>query len=343
MSLYSDNSCFDNLIGLDGTCSDASSTSGLFASTLGITTNFLSQIITEQYADVNDLFQKKLKQATDVVVSTLHTHFSDKYRTVSVVDNLRTGKVNENKVVVAATNNYKGILFDLCSEKSYLDFYLSSIDLFVNYSGTVPVLVIDLIEGRIIKTLNVQTVAGQISTIYPSQIFESKKRKLKLFICYDTTGIPSYKTTLKQSDCSSCLPSHKLSYSYEEISSCTIELTDDLITSSVRYSQDTGGLSITHSLQCNHRDWMCSVANQLSYPILYKLGSLFFEMALTEVPNDRINTTVTNNADLIRERINLSESKFNEAMRGLVTTMNPPEDENCFICKKRSRHAIILP
>ena len=343
MSIVNNSNCFTNIITLKGTCDDSVSTSGFDASYLGITPEFLSQVITSDYEDVNDLFDTKLSQAIELVANTLYTQFSPKYRTVSVIDNFRTGKYLDNKQTIAPFAGLKGFYFDLCSEKSYLDFYASRFDLFCAYSGTVPILVIDLIEGKIIDTVNLVAVSGEIASVFPSSLYPSNKRKLKLFICYDATAITSYKGVLKESDCASCQPTHKISGTYEEIATMTIATGDPYMVSSLRVSADSGGLSIVHSLQCNHKDWLCSIANQLALPILYKTGSLIFEMALTECPNTRLDTTTINNSELLKARYDLSNSKFSEAMNNLVQSIEPPNDPNCFVCKKKSRHAIILP
>lgn len=343
MSVTPDNLCLENIIALDGTCEDNVSTSGLYSSSLGITPEFLSQIITKQYSGVTELYNAKKKLAIDIVANNIHSYYGNKYKVTSVVDNFKTGKFQENKVLMPAFAGYKGIYFELCSDTSYLDFYLSTLELFVNYSGTIPIKVIDLTQGKVLETINVTTVAGEIKTVYPSSTYVSRKRKLSLFIGYDATGIQSYKTLLKTSSCSSCGPMYRMKNTYETIQSSTILLTDPLIQDSVKSISDTGGLSLTHSLNCNHRDWLCSISNQIAYPVLYKTASLLFQVGLTESPNDRNNTTIGSNFELLQKRYDMTESDFEKSMNTLFATMNPPNDERCFSCKPESRHAIILP
>ncbi len=343
MSVAPDNLCLENIIALDGTCSDVTPTSGLYASSLGITPSFLSQIITDQFSGVSDLFETKKRLAIDIVANNIHSYFQNKYKAVSIVDNFKTGKFQDNKVVIPAFAGYKGIYFELCSDKSYLDFYLSTLELFVNYSGVVPVKVIDLLQGKVLETINVTTVAGQITPFYPSSTYVSRKRKLSLFICYDATNIPSYKTVLKTNSCSSCGPIHRMTNTYETIQSSTLLLSDALIESSLKTISDTGGLSITHSLNCNHRDWLCSISNQIAYPVLYKTASLLFQVGLTEAPNTRGNTTIASNFELLQKRYDMAESDFEKSMNTLFATMNPPNDERCFVCKSSSKHIISIP
>ena len=172
--------------------------------------------------------------------------------------------------------------------------------------------------------------------------YASKKRRLQIYVCYDTTGIQAYKTVLKNTNCSSCSPSYRLRNSYENIQSATIPLTSNFMRANVSMSNDTGGLSVTHSLNCNHRDWLCSISNMMVYPILYKYAEVVLEFALHEAPNERLNTTDTNNADLLQKRLESAQSKFAESMNGVLQNMKVPQDEKCFSCKESSRHAIVI-
>lgn len=343
MSIELDNSCFENIIGYDSGCTESASTSGLHASQVGITKKFISQIITSDFSGETDFHTKKLSAAVSDVVNSIHANLQPKYKAVSVVDNFKTGIFLENKQIVNAASVYKGIIFDLNSERSYLDFFISSLELFVNYSGTIPILIVDLLQGKILDTIDVTTVAGEIKTIYPAKLYSSKKRRLQLFIGYDASLIPSYKTVLRDSSCSSCIPTYRVRNSYETIMSATIPLTSSFIRSNVSSSNDSGGLSITHSLSCNHRDWLCTMSNLLAYPILYKYASLVFEFALTESPNERYNTSDTNNADLIKQRLDFANQKYIESISAVYQNMKIPQDEKCFECKQSNRHAIVLP
>ena len=78
------------------------------------------------------------------------------------------------------------------------------------------------------------------------------------------------------------------------------------------------------------------------YPILYKYAEVVLEFALHEAPNERLNTTDTNNADLLQKRLESAQSKFAESMNGVLQNMKVPQDEKCFSCKESSRHAIVI-
>ena len=137
--------------------------------------------------------------AIDTITNNIHLLLSDKYKAVSVINNFRSGIHTERAVEITPSNSYKGILFDLNSERSYLDLYISEINFFSEYTGDVELKFIDLITGQILATKTISAVANEIITILPNISFASKKRRLKLFVGYDTTGITSYKTVLRNS------------------------------------------------------------------------------------------------------------------------------------------------
>lgn len=337
-------SCLENLIGLESQgCSGIESTSGYYASSVGITKNFISQILTNDFKDAESFFLSKRAFATQLVTDNLHTYYSPKYKAVSVIDSFRSGRYNENMVSVAPTSSYKGIFFDVCAERSYLDFFLSEVSLFVNHSGPIPIVVYDLMQNKLLDTFSITAVAGEVVRIYPHNSYATKNKKLQLFIGYDDTGITSYKTTIYDNGCSDCQPSWRVSNSFETISSVTIPTTSDFIKSSTLTSTDTGGLSVVHSLTCNHRDWLCTRANLLAHPILYKTASEIFQFALLESKNTRSNTTNSLNEDLLRERYRIAELNFSQSMDRVLASSNPPNDDLCFECHRSAKVVIALP
>lgn len=334
--------CFTNIITLDSTCSGDLPTSGLYGSRAGITRSYISEILTKDFKNEEDFFNEKLALAVDLVVNDVHSTLQPKYKSVSVVNNFRSGIFQENQVEIAAFAGYKGILFNINDERTALDFFASELSLFLNHTGDVTVNVFDLMQNKILDTVIVPSVAGSISTVYPLEKFISNRKKQQLFFAYDATGKPSYKTVLNSNICSSC-SEFFIENSYERIGSFTLGLAEDAILSSLTPANDTGGLSIVHSLQCNHSQWLCSISNLLAYPILYKLASLCHEHALMTSPNTRFNTTEGVNADLIQRALDLSELRYREWMDTKLHSIQIPNDSTCFQCKSTSRHVIVTP
>jgi hypothetical protein len=335
--------CFNNIIVLDANCAGDLPTSGLYGSRAGITRSYISQIITKDFRNEEHFFNEKLSLAIDTACNDIHSTLQPKYKATSVINNFRAGVFYENKVEVDAYAGYKGILFNINDERAAFDFYASELSLFLNYTGAVTVNVFDLMQDKIIDTIVVNTVAGEITTVYPLEKFIQNRKKQQLYFAYDATGKPSYKTIIRNSGgCTDCQDFY-VDNSYERIGSFKLPLASDAILSNLVAASDTGGMSIIHSLQCNHNEWMCSISNLLAYPILYKTASLIHEHALISSPNTRFNATEGQNADLIQKAMDFSELKYREWMDNKVHSINIPQDERCFNCKSVSKHKIVLP
>jgi len=71
--------CFDNLIGLKGSCSESALPSdGLYLNTLGISREFIEDIINEDYADVDSFVLDKISLAQDQIKSDIYSKFTAK-------------------------------------------------------------------------------------------------------------------------------------------------------------------------------------------------------------------------------------------------------------------------
>lgn len=333
--------CLSNVIALDSICDGVSPTSGIYGTDDGLTRNYLSEILTEDFENEEALFNSKLNLGIKTIENQIHSFYQPRYKTVSVVDSFRAGQYEENKIEVGPYAGHKGILFDLNSEISHLDQFISEASLFVNYSGAITLKVYDLLQGRLLTSFSITTVAGQITSIYPLKKFLSAKRRLTLFICYDATLVESYKTVLRSSGCSTC-SDHYLDNSYERIGMYKIPTGSSFTRENLIPSSDTGGLSIVQSLQCNHTEWMCGISNLLAYPILYKTSALIHEHALFSAVNSRFNTS-TSDRELIQKRLDAAEFKYREWMDSNIKGLLRATDSFCFQCNSTYSHSISLP
>lgn len=334
-------SCFENLVLLQG-CTEGASTSGLYSDNIDIDKDFIDEIRTRKYLSAQDFFNKKWDFALKTTVDKAKVFMQSKFRVATLLDNYRAGQFQDNLTMIAGDGNLKGINFDLCNSDSYLDFYLSEISLQTDYTGDVDVFVYDLLQDKLLDTLTVSCVANEINTIYPQKIYKSSRKKLNLFIGYDSTGISANTTYLKKG-CTTCGGSYSMNNGYEKVSGAKIDLAIQKTKQNLTLIGETGGMSVVHSLSCNHENWMCSYANLIALPALYQYGMDVMDFALTVSPNDRVNTSVTLNADLIRERKNIYRSQFEEKFSSLLDNMKTPSDSKCFHCKETVREAIILP
>lgn len=339
-------SCFDNIIALRGGCEDETSTSGLYSNDIDITYDFLNEIVTRQFSGAKDLHERKLAFAIKQVVSEVLGTLSPYFHVGTLLQNQRLGFYQDNLKLIAGDGNLKGINIDLWNCSSYLNLYLSEISLQLNHTGDVNVLVYDLVQNKLLDTFTVSCVADEISKIYPQQIYKSDRSKLNLFIGYDSTGISSNTTYIKDrtAGCSNCSGGSNLVFKnpYEWVGGVKIDSADQKIKSNLTHIGETGGLSIVHSLSCNHESWLCSYANLMSMAILYRYGIAVLEFASAVAVNDRINTTVNINAEEITKRIETLYKWYKDELKNVLSNIKTPSDKECFICRTPARHVISL-
>ena len=74
----------------------------------------------------------------------------------------------------------------------------------MNTTGNVSVYVYDLIQNKLLDTITVAAVAGNISTYWANKTYTSYRKKMHLFIGYDSSAINSYQSTVSMETCADC-------------------------------------------------------------------------------------------------------------------------------------------
>ncbi len=333
--------CFQDIISIKGGCGDIVSASGLYANDVDITPDFINEIINRSYKGETDFFEQKRDFAISSVIDEAMSFLTPKLKTASLLNDFRIGQFNDNLKIIAGDGSLKGINIDLCNSNSYLNVFVNEISLQVDKTGDVDVLVYDLIQNKILDTIKVACIANEVATVYPAKTYYSAKRKLNLLFAYDSTGINSNTTYINGGDCSSCRNKTKgIKNSYEYVHGAKISAASQKIKSNLTLLSETGGMSIVHSVQCNHRQWLCSYSNMLALPILYKFGELVMEFAINVSPNDRGNTTITINPDELKNRMEFFSVKYRESLNSVLSNIKTPEDSKCFHCRETIRHEI---
>lgn len=335
--------CFENLIGIKELCTTSVPTSGLMLNQTGINYDFIKSIVGKDYPNAESFVDDKIAFATKLVTDQVIRHFSDRIRTNSILSGARAGQAKDNKGLIAnVAGKYKGINVELCNKNSYVDFFLSEVTLFTNFTGTIPVIVYDLVQGIQIDTFNVTTTAGQISRAIVNKLYKSNKKRLDIIIVYDINAISSYDTVLSLSGCTSCGASQGQVFHtpYVDFSSVQIAAADAKVKENLTYTADTGGMSLVYSIQCNQTDWMCENSNLLALPILYKAAA---EIYLHGTMSDRENSTTLMSAEMMQKRYENSEGFYQDTIKDLMSRIQLPNHDKCFSCNRQSINAIILP
>lgn len=336
--------CFDNIIGLRGSCENPTSKSGLWINEIGVSEEEIDSIITKDFKDAYDFFEKKKSFAIIQIVNNLHSHFSGKYKANSIIKSGRIGFAKKNVESIAGEALLKGIHVEVCNDNSFVDFYLSSLSLQIDTSETdLDVFVYDLYQNKLIDTLKITTVANEITTIYPHKSYKSLRSELDLIFVYDATDKNSVKTSIMEKGCNSCSGGSSMTNlnNYVSARSIKIGLLEQKVYENLDSNSETGGMSMTYSINCNHEQWVCNIANSLALPILFKTAYEIMDFGYNN--SQRLNTTTTIDFEKLLSRRDEYESRYQKSMENIIQNIKLPNDEKCFECRQVTKNVIILP
>lgn len=336
-------SCFDNLISFKGSCSDTTPTSGLYLDMLGFTLDQADDIVQGQEISGENLIADKITFAKEIIVNQITTHLADKFRSNSIIEGQRVGYYYDNQILVAGeANQLKGMRLELCNDDNFVDLFISEISLQVNTTGNVSVFVYDLIQNKLLDTLTVATVAGEVSSSYVNKTYKSKRKKLHLFIGYDSTAISSYQASVSRNGCATCGSGNGLTYLNQYLTAAAgkIGTASSKIYSNFSSLSDTGGVSLNYSIECNHEEWLCTIANRIALPLLYKTAAELYDYGLI---SQRSNDTTLIDSEKWKLRREEMEFKYREELDNVLKKIKLPSDNICFQCNDKSKNVIILP
>ena len=350
------NECFDNLIAVRGGCTETTlQTGGFFINQIGITLKELNDIISSDYETGEDLLDDKISFAADVIKQDIYTHFSPKFKVNSILEGQRIGYYSDNLTLVngiAATSlgiqitigetGFTNSIFNSQNNSSYLDFFVSDIILFTDYTGNVVVNIYDLIQNKLLDTITIAGVANEMVTTTINKVYKSNRKKMDLIFVYDSTGINAISSTVNGSGtCTSCGTTFINCNQFVRASGIKVLTASNKIKSNITGVSNVGGLSINYSLQCNHTDFLCTFANLMALPMLYKVGIELMEYSLLN--SDRENSETIIDVEKNKERLKLFYGKFDEAMNNLLKNIKLPNDRHCFECEQRNKTVTMLP
>ncbi len=339
-------SCLDDLIGVKGCGSLPHS---LYLNQLtGINIPDFDKALSPEMKTAREALEDILRFTTTIVKEDVNTALGGKFRLKSVIDNDVVGYYYEDKVLMPAQ---PGVLtgYEIRIDQSpYLAFFLEELKLFANHTGIVPVYVYDLLQGKLMDTININAVAGEVVSIGKlDKKYATEKQRLRLFIGYDsefqaynTSYLNPYGITGAYDNCNTCMGEpYKNAYIY--FRSAQVNNSDPKTRSFVKSNNTSGGagLSISYSLQCSFTEHLCNMRNQLAMPIFYKAGSL----VMKELKHSRRLTGVVtiynkNHDELMKEY----EQQYQERLSQVLQNMEMP-DSICFQCTPRVTTKIVLP
>lgn len=337
-------SCFDNLIALRGGCTETTlQTGGMYLNDIGINRKFIDQIITEDYKDADDFVARKIDLAIKTMTNDVLLKFSPKFNPKSIIKGQRIGFYTEQvqtSAPIAGTS--KGIQAKIYNETTFINFYLSSLSLFVHFTGTVNVQVWDLMSNKLLDTIPVSALTGQIVTVTVNKVYESNSREMNLAIIYDASTITGYQTPLIQGFCGTCYRNQGWrGNKYLWANAVSIPLASAKVQNNLNFGSDTGGLSINYSLQCNHLAWLCTNANFMALALLYKTGYLIAEHTLNYT--DQMNSRTLIDVEKTEKRKEDYDFEYNRQVDGILKNLRIPTGGVCFVCDRVAMVRTVLP
>lgn len=329
--------CLNNLVGIRTDCGEqVISDSGLYLQDLPfINLKTADSIVTTQDSGYA-LLQQKLNFAQNYMVNDIRSRMMPYFKVHSVVENEIAGYTRDNMAVIAAEANLKGIQLKIV-EYPYLSVYLSSISLFTQVTGDIPVFIYDLSQSKLLDTITVSAVANEITSMDIHKEYQTNGQILNLFICYDASEIGSYNTTVFNPGyngyvgCRGCSRRRDTYNGYTYCYSKEMALNTQVIERNLSGSSDTGGLSITYSVSCSLDKWICQNRNGFAMALLHRAGmEILKEFAIS----NRINSLVTLRKDEAAKLEVVFQEEYDKSMDNVLKNLRLPNDL-CFKCEKR--------
>lgn len=334
-------SCYDNILSVDGSCTYPSASSIYDLNQVDIDVSFLDSIVGRDFQTGRNLATNKLSLAVDIVRNEITNHFQNNILMTNILDNKRIGYPEINLQTKTGDGTRKGIEVELLSNTSYVDLYISSIDVQLATADTFNIEVWDLMQGKKLDDISVTSVANNIVTVQTDLRYESDSRRLHLAFLYDSTERDSIYTTTSR-NCGRCTSLKKLNKVNNFIwtRGISTSASSDITENNLSGAQHTGGLSLKYSVQCNHLSWMCAIRNKMALPLLYKTAELIFSYALRSNRNNK--DTLLDREELRMAKEDM-EIKYNDAIKNTLGGITLPSYDKCFRCRPTSRTRISVP
>lgn len=285
------------------------------------------------YTRISELTQLAIEE----VQSDVQTALQGTYQLKTFIENDVAGYYQDDKVVEPAqTGKLVGLQIRM-QLTPYLKLFIRQIKLLCNYTGAVNLLVYDLVQGKLLDTIPINAVAGQIVSLPIDKEYINDKQMLNLFIGYEST-FDSYKSLLSAyTDDEGANPTYNNSWMF--LRGVSIDKNQPKLRENLVGNSGTSGLSISYSVQCSFDEHLCNIKKMLAMPILYKTGSLIMkEMKHSK----RLSTVITSYTQSHDELMQEYNNQYLLRMNQLLQNLSMPESI-CFSCNKPTTTKAILP
>lgn len=329
--------CLDGLIGDDFGC--ATKTGRLYLKDIGITEDFIAAILTKSDISTASFMADRRRHATAAIPAALVGHYADRIIQRTFVDRGRVGTYPEDEVLVTGDASYaQGILLEVCSPASNTRLLVTTLEFYGETTGPVVVTFHDLRDGTALATETLMAVAGQVSSVDVDLALQCFREKKRILVTSDQDIY--YKSNINSTGgCKAC-GNGGIDRGIFKAKSMRILNSDKKIGANLLPAQDTGGLSLVATVQCDSYGWICEAKASVALPLLYFMGWDIFTLALNNFQRWGIQNM---RKEDIAGRAEQLGGLYNDAMDNLFKTMPIPDDGVCFACDKRVTSGVLLP
>lgn len=331
--------CYQKLIGLKNSCKTYTPVNNVFLDQVtGITDIELGQIISEQYAEGYELFDDKVKQAWEMMSSEIVNYLQPSLKGETILTGERIGfpVSDEPKVQNGlGVGQWVGIRLNSSSETSFINNYISTINIWSQTDATVTVYVMDMQTKKKIDQFDVETNTDT----FIGKTYQNYRRDYDLALVYEST-VNTYQTYIKRGYCHGCGGAFNKAHCNKLTDAIAVSMSLDgsdnpLVVNNVGY---TYGMSINYNVTCDMKAWICSISNVLDYALAFFTSALIMDYATTISINSRVNTTVSVNVEECLARKQAYMVAYKEQLENNIRNMRVPNDVECFVCKQNVKY-----
>lgn len=332
--------CFDGLIGWKGGCE---SPTGLLLDNV-VRASEVEQFITSDYANVNEFIEEKLNFAIDNVVTEAIAKFRYQLIPRTIIENQRIGFFADNRTQVAAVGKMAGVELEIGNKTSYFELYISHVETYLNYTGSVTASIVDTLTGATLDTFTINSVAGVPVTTYVDKAYRAEKRNRRIAVVYNATSIPSYNTTLTgDGSCSSCTGGRYTVGTYISGRAISYTVGGTPILANLSPLTHAAGVSVVYNLRCDNESWICAHRNALKLPILYRTAEEILFFAVEIAKSERLNSKTNIDREALERRMQKAHEDYVKHMDIQLKNILPPNDGLCFVCRQSAKYVTTLP
>lgn len=294
----------------------------------------LESVSSPSWTDFSKVWDKVYRRAIRNMQQDIRASLPKKIKASNVLANVVAGDYyHEFEAVGPGTGNYKG-LFVRVQGSQYLDLYLNQVQVYLAAAGNVPVKVFDAQTGEELYSKTFSGGEGH-NAFQVNRNFTTTGQWREFFICYDDTGITSYRS-------SDDFPSYSQNYDWYMITQGgSVAKTSQVIESNISKSGRTGGLIANFNLLCSMEAFMCQHREPLKNALLYKCGvEVCREIYESDEVISRYSLLSSEDA---AARIEHFESEYVRALEAVLKVVDPVIDEVCFHCDPAIQWKVNLP